>query len=68
MDDIYITQDGDQISFPIEDYSSYASLSDANRQASGELIFANPGSGTPTSTDITFEWRLLENRVNFVAR
>ncbi|MGD2161933.1 MAG: hypothetical protein PVI81_04940 [Anaerolineales bacterium] len=64
--EIYISQSGDQISFPIEDYAAYGTLSDNNQRVSGTLVPTS--SGTPTSTSsvpYTFEWRLLENGDQF---
>ena len=66
---IYITQNGDQISFPIEDYSAYGTLSDNNRRVSGSLVLSASGTATPTSsTPLTFEWRLLDNGDQFRGR
>lgn len=70
---IYISQSGDQISFPIEEYAAYGTLSDNNRRVSGSLVFSGSSNPTPTSTPTssvpyTFEWYLLDNGDQFRGR
>jgi hypothetical protein len=69
MYNVYITQSGDQISFTVEEYSGYGTLSDNYYYASGSL--KPPASNTPTPTSdspYTFEWRLLDNKDQFRGR
>jgi hypothetical protein len=66
---IYISQSGDQISFPIEAYAAYGTLSDNNHRISGSLVLTNSNTPTPTSSaPYTFEWHLLENGDQFRGR
>ncbi len=70
---IYVSQSGDQISFPIEAYAAYGTLSDNNRRVSGSLVPTSSSNPTPTSTPTssapyTFEWRLLDNGDQFRGR